>query len=117
MCPDSRRVLRAPHRDDLQHGLQLAEVFRITGLEREIGSQGRCRDQPVECAPTMVLGPDATTSASTRPQALATASIHRQRIERGLSPLQTVLTAGALGFIFRRVGSGCQLGQGARRDR
>ena len=102
---------------DVEESLETAEVLPVAGEEREILGAGGCRDQEVD-SPGAASLPTRRSHGRKDPSVRACrVGVERQRIERCLGPLQSVLAATTLLRVTGGVWPRRELGHGDGADR
>jgi len=80
--------------------------------KRDIRGDCRCGNQQIECAPPARLASPRRHRGMDQAERACDIRVDRQRIERGLGPLQSILPTGAFRGVGGRVRPGGEFGQG-----
>jgi hypothetical protein len=105
------------HDDDIDQLVESLEVLAVAGVKRHTCCECRCCNEQIHHAGSTCLAPGSSEGREDPSIRAGCAAIEGKRLEGGLGPLETVLSACSFVSICRRMWSSGELGHRDRADR
>ncbi len=106
-----RRGRGLSDRDDLDEGAEWLEVAGVAGVEREARGDGGGGDEQVDRSCTARFASCVDDRGEDAAIGAGCVRVERERVECGFGPLESVLTAAALGRVVGGVWACCELSE------